>query len=177
MRSRAMWPTRSIGGRSSRRRALASTCSSTTRACSARARNPYSPPTRSRSFARVYDVNVFRPLALVQEALLGSLPRRPFSTSPRMRRSSRTRLGRIHGSSKAALEQLTAILATERPQLRVYSVDPGDMRTQTYQRRSRVRTSLTCPCQRRGVPGLLALIEGITSSSRYRARELASVAA
>src|SRR5262249_24693728 len=39
-----------------------------------------------------------------------------------------------YGSSKAALEQLTAILASENPRLRVYAVDPGDMRTEMHQR-------------------------------------------
>ena len=38
-----------------------------------------------------------------------------------------------YGSSKAALEQLTAILGAEHPELRVYAVDPGDMRTQMHQ--------------------------------------------
>ena len=38
-----------------------------------------------------------------------------------------------YGSSKAALEQLTAILGAEHPDLRVYAVDPGDMRTRMHQ--------------------------------------------
>src|SRR5437867_2995536 len=38
-----------------------------------------------------------------------------------------------YGSSKAALEQLSAILAAENPDLRVYWVDPGDMRTDMHQ--------------------------------------------
>ena len=38
-----------------------------------------------------------------------------------------------YGSSKAALEHLTAILAAERPDLRVLVVDPGDMRTEMHQ--------------------------------------------
>ena len=38
-----------------------------------------------------------------------------------------------YGSSKAALEQLTSVLAAEQPDLRVYAVDPGDMRTQMHQ--------------------------------------------
>ncbi len=42
---------------------------------------------------RVYEVNVFAPLALVQEALPVSHPGRPSSTSRRMRRSSRTPAG------------------------------------------------------------------------------------
>jgi NAD(P)-dependent dehydrogenase (short-subunit alcohol dehydrogenase family) len=38
-----------------------------------------------------------------------------------------------YGSAKAALEQLTAILSAEHPGLRVYWVDPGDMRTRMHQ--------------------------------------------
>ena len=38
-----------------------------------------------------------------------------------------------YGSSKAALEQLTEVLGAEHPDLRVYAVDPGDMRTQMHQ--------------------------------------------
>jgi len=38
-----------------------------------------------------------------------------------------------YGSSKAALEQLSAVLAAENPSLRVYWVDPGDMRTDMHQ--------------------------------------------
>ena len=38
-----------------------------------------------------------------------------------------------YGSSKAALEQVFAVLAAERPDLRVHRVDPGDMRTRMHQ--------------------------------------------
>ena len=38
-----------------------------------------------------------------------------------------------YGSSKAALEHLSAVLAVENPDLRIYWVDPGDMRTQMQQ--------------------------------------------
>src|SRR3954451_25094785 len=34
-----------------------------------------------------------------------------------------------YGSSKAALDQVTRVLAVERPDLAVYAVDPGDLRT------------------------------------------------
>ena len=38
-----------------------------------------------------------------------------------------------YGASKAALEQLTNVLAAEQPKLRIYAVDPGDMRTAMHQ--------------------------------------------
>ena len=99
--------------------------------CSARARSPCSPPTRSRSL-RVYEVNVLAPLALFQEALPRLTPGAAILDVTRMAVEPYEGWGG-YGFWKAALEQLTAILATEQPQLRVYSVDPGDMRTQTYQ--------------------------------------------
>ncbi|MET9512656.1 SDR family NAD(P)-dependent oxidoreductase [Streptomyces flavidovirens] len=37
-----------------------------------------------------------------------------------------------YGASKAALDQLSAVLAAEEPGLRVWTVDPGDMRTDLY---------------------------------------------
>lgn len=37
-----------------------------------------------------------------------------------------------YGASKAALEQLSAVLAREEPAVRVWWVDPGDLRTELY---------------------------------------------
>ena len=78
-----------------------------------------------------------------------------------------------YGSSKAALEQLTAVLAAEHPGARVYSVDPGDMRTQMHQDAFPGEDISDRPPPEESVPGLLALIEGSLPSGRYRARELA----
>ena len=80
-----------------------------------------------------------------------------------------------YGSSKAALEQLTAILAAEHPELRVYAVDPGDMRTQMHQEAFPGEDISDRPPPEESVPGLLALIEEDLPSGRYRARELAEV--
>ena len=127
--------------------------------------------------ARVYDVNVFAPLALVQEALPRLAPGAAILdiTSDAAVEAYAGWGG--YGSSKAALEQLTAILATEQPQLRVYSVDPGDMRTQTYQEAFPGEDISHLPLPEASVPGLLALIEGTLPSGRYRALELAGAEA
>ena len=77
-----------------------------------------------------------------------------------------------YGSSKAALEQLTAILAAEHPGLRVYWVDPGDMRTQMHQDAFPGEDISDRPPPEDSVPGLLALIEGSLPSGRYRASEV-----
>ncbi|MGH2783465.1 MAG: SDR family NAD(P)-dependent oxidoreductase, partial [Thermoleophilaceae bacterium] len=79
-----------------------------------------------------------------------------------------------YGSSKAALDHLTAILAVENPALRVYSVDPGDMRTQMHQEAFPDEDIGDRPPPDESVPGLLALIEGSQPSGRYRAREVAA---
>jgi NAD(P)-dependent dehydrogenase (short-subunit alcohol dehydrogenase family) len=80
-----------------------------------------------------------------------------------------------YGSSKAALEQLTAILAAEHPALLVYAVDPGDMRTRMHQQAFPDEDISDRPPPEQSVPGLLELIEGGRPSGRYRARELAEV--
>ena len=127
--------------------------------------------------ARVYEVNVLAPLSLVQEALpLLVQGAAIVSVSSDAALEPYAGWGG-YGSSKAGLEQLTAILAVEQPRLRVYTVDPGDMRTQTYQDAFPGEDISHLPPPEESVPGLLALIEGSLPSGRYRARELAGVAA
>jgi NAD(P)-dependent dehydrogenase (short-subunit alcohol dehydrogenase family) len=77
-----------------------------------------------------------------------------------------------YGSSKAALEHLSHILAEENPGWRVYWVDPGDMRTQMQQEAFPEEDISDRPLPEESVPGLLALIEGELPSGRYQAREL-----
>jgi NAD(P)-dependent dehydrogenase (short-subunit alcohol dehydrogenase family) len=77
-----------------------------------------------------------------------------------------------YGSSKAALEHLSHILAEENPSLRIYWVDPGDMRTQMQQEAFPGEDINDRPLPEESVPGLIALIEGKQPSGRYRAREV-----
>jgi NAD(P)-dependent dehydrogenase (short-subunit alcohol dehydrogenase family) len=123
----------------------------------------------------VYEVNVMAPLGLVQLAL------------PRMAQGGRilniTSDAAVepydgwggYGSSKAALEQLTAILGAEHPELKIYAVDPGDMRTQMHQEAFPGEDISDRPPPEESVPGLLALIEGELASGRYRAADVAQV--
>jgi NAD(P)-dependent dehydrogenase (short-subunit alcohol dehydrogenase family) len=122
--------------------------------------------------ARVYEVNVFAPLALVQLALPRLAPNAAVVhiTSDAAVEPYEGWGG--YGSSKAALEQLTAILAAEHPELRVYTVDPGDMRTQMQQDAFPGEDISDRPPPEESVPGLLALVEGSLPSGRYQAREL-----
>jgi len=78
-----------------------------------------------------------------------------------------------YGTSKAALEQLSNVLAAEHPDLRVYWVDPGDMRTQMHQDAFPGEDISDRPPPEESVPGLVALIEGDHPSGRYQARALA----
>ena len=82
-----------------------------------------------------------------------------------------------YGASKAALEQLSAVLAAERPDLRVYAVDPGDMNTRMHQDAFPGEDISDRPPPRDSVPGVLALVEGDLPSGRYRAAELVTVGA
>jgi len=121
---------------------------------------------------RVYEVNVFAPLALLQLAL------------PRFREGARvlnvTSDAAVepyegwggYGSSKAALAQVTAVFGAENPHLRAYAVDPGDMRTQMQQEAFPGEDISDRPLPEASVPGFLALIEGDHPSGRYRVRDL-----
>jgi NAD(P)-dependent dehydrogenase (short-subunit alcohol dehydrogenase family) len=82
-----------------------------------------------------------------------------------------------YGSSKAAFEQWTAILGVERPNLRIYAVDPGDMRTQMHQEAFPDEDISDRPLPEESVPALLSLIDGELQSGRYRAHDLATVTA
>ena len=125
---------------------------------------------------RVYAVNVIAPLALAQLAI------------PRMDEGAMilnvTSDAAVeiyegwggYGSSKAALEQLTRVLAVEHPQLRIHAVDPGDMRTQMHQEAFPCEDISDRPPPEESVPGLLALIEGDRASGRFVARDVAPVA-
>jgi NAD(P)-dependent dehydrogenase (short-subunit alcohol dehydrogenase family) len=77
-----------------------------------------------------------------------------------------------YGSSKAALEQLSNILAAENPGWRVYSVDPGDMRTGMHQAAFPGEDISDRPLPEESVPGLIELLTGDLPSGRYAAREL-----
>jgi NAD(P)-dependent dehydrogenase (short-subunit alcohol dehydrogenase family) len=121
---------------------------------------------------RVYRVNVLAPVALAQLAV----PRLPDGgciinvTSDAAVEPYEGWGG--YGSSKAALEQVSAILAAEQPALRVYAVDPGDMRTRMHQEAFPGEDISDRPPPEDSVPGLLALIEGRLPSGRYKAKDL-----
>ncbi len=123
--------------------------------------------------AEVYRVNVFAPLALVQAV------ERELKPGARIVNVISDAAVQPYpgwggyGSSKAALEQLSNILAAENPGLRVYGVDPGDMRTQMHQEAFPGEDISDRPLLAESVPGLIELLTGDLPSGRYEARSLA----
>jgi NAD(P)-dependent dehydrogenase (short-subunit alcohol dehydrogenase family) len=121
---------------------------------------------------QVYRTNVLAPLAVIH-AVRGVL-------SPGARILNITSDAGVqayagwggYGSSKAALEQLSAILGEEQPQWRVYVVDPGDMQSQMHQDAFPGEDISDRPLPEESVPGLLELIEGDLPSGRYQAQNL-----
>jgi NAD(P)-dependent dehydrogenase (short-subunit alcohol dehydrogenase family) len=77
-----------------------------------------------------------------------------------------------YGSSKAGLDHATRVLAAEEPALRVYAVDPGDMRTQMHQDAFPGEDISDRPEPEAAVPALLRLLGGELPSGRYRAADL-----
>ncbi|MFI6108754.1 SDR family NAD(P)-dependent oxidoreductase [Streptomyces sp. NPDC051310] len=76
-----------------------------------------------------------------------------------------------YGASKAALDQLAAVLGVEEPGLRVWSVDPGDMRTDLYAAAVPGDDSRR-PAPETVVPAFLRLLRERPASGRYTAPSL-----
>jgi NAD(P)-dependent dehydrogenase (short-subunit alcohol dehydrogenase family) len=123
---------------------------------------------------RVYEVNVVAPLALVQLARPGLREGAAILDITSDAAIEPYEGWGGYGSSKAALDQLTAILGVEHPELRVYAVDPGDMRTQMQQEAFPGEDISDRPAPEASVQGLLALIDSSLPSGRYRAHDLSA---
>ncbi|MGX1761370.1 SDR family NAD(P)-dependent oxidoreductase [Streptomyces lydicus] len=74
-----------------------------------------------------------------------------------------------YGATKAALDQQSAVLAVEEPGLRVWWVDPGDMRTDLYAAAAPDEDTSGRPLPEAVVPGLLRLLDDKAPSGRYHA--------
>nr|MBA2444156.1 SDR family NAD(P)-dependent oxidoreductase [Nocardioidaceae bacterium] len=119
---------------------------------------------------QVYEVNVLAPLALTQILL----PALRSSSAVVVNLSSDAAVAPYegwggYGSSKAALDQWSAILASEEPDLRVYAFDPGDMRTQMHQEAFPTEDISDRPEPETVVPALLRLLAKRPVSGRYQA--------
>jgi NAD(P)-dependent dehydrogenase (short-subunit alcohol dehydrogenase family) len=121
---------------------------------------------------QVYAVNVFAPLRLTQLVLPHLRPgaRVVFVTSDASVEAYEGWGG--YGSSKAALDQVAAVLGAEHPELRVYAVDPGDMNTRMHQEAFPGEDISDRPPPEASVPGVRGILAGHLPSGRYQARNL-----
>jgi NAD(P)-dependent dehydrogenase (short-subunit alcohol dehydrogenase family) len=122
---------------------------------------------------RALEVNVVAPLALVQEL-------RPHLVAGAAVVNVTSDAGveayeawGVYGSSKAALEHLSRVLAVEEPDLRVLVVDPGDMRTEMHQDAFPGEDISDRPEPGPSADAVVALVEGTAPSGRYVAPEVA----
>jgi NAD(P)-dependent dehydrogenase (short-subunit alcohol dehydrogenase family) len=128
-------------------------------------------------WSRVYDVNVTAPLALTQ--LL--LPMLQSTGGTVVNVTSDAAVEPYdgwggYGSSKAALDQWTAILGAEESGVHVYSFDPGDMRTQMHQEAFPGEDICDRPEPEAVVPAFLRLVDERPADGRYRGADLLATA-
>lgn len=121
---------------------------------------------------QVYEVNVVAPLALIQLALplLAQSPQGAVLNVTSDAGVEGYEGWGGYGSSKAALEQLSKVLAAEQPALKVWWVDPGDMNTQMHQEAYPGEDISDRPPPEDSVPGLLKLLDEEAPTGRYQAR-------
>jgi len=126
-----------------------------------------------------FEVNVVAPLGMIQDSL------------PMLENSARPRIIDItsdagveayegwggYGAGKAALDHLSAVLATEQPAVTVWAVDPGDLRTDMHQAAFPGEDISDRPEPATVVAAFLDLIESDRPSGRYRATELLTAGA
>jgi len=135
------------------------------------------PPLRKYSLPdlrRVYETNLLAPLGLIQllaaplEAARGAV----INVTSDAAVEAYPGWGG-YGSSKAALDQLTNVLAAEESELSCYAFDPGDMRTEMHQQAFPGEDISDRAEPESVVPALLRLIDERPPSGRYRAADLA----
>jgi len=126
----------------------------------------------------VYEINMVAPLALTQLAL----PRLRDNGGAVINVTSDAAVEAYpgwggYGSAKAALEQASRVLAAEEPDVRVWWVDPGDLRTQMHQEAFPGEDISDRPLPDSAVPAFLRLLASRPDSGRVRAAEVAGLGA
>ncbi|MEB8338923.1 SDR family NAD(P)-dependent oxidoreductase [Streptomyces endophyticus] len=125
-------------------------------------------------FRAALEVNVVAPLGLLQEAL-PLLREAPAGTVLSMSSDAATEAYPTwggYGSTKAALDQLVAVLGVEEPGLRVWAVDPGGMRTDMLAAAEPDEDLSEVPRPEDVVPAFLGLLDRRPASGRYSAASL-----
>ena len=125
----------------------------------------------------VHEVNALAPLALFQQArwLLHAVGGAVINLTSDVAAEALEGWG-VYGSSKAALEHLTSVLAAEEPVLDVYALDPGDLRTVMHEAAFPDEDISDRPEPATAVPALLALLDQRPAGGRYRATQLLATA-
>jgi NAD(P)-dependent dehydrogenase (short-subunit alcohol dehydrogenase family) len=125
-------------------------------------------------FRAALEVNVVAPLGLLQEALplLRESPAGAVINMSSDAASEAYRTWGGYGATKAALDQVSAVLAVEEPALRVWSVDPGGMRTDMLAAAEPDEDLSGVPRPDEVVPAFLRLLEQRPPSGRYAAPSL-----
>jgi NAD(P)-dependent dehydrogenase (short-subunit alcohol dehydrogenase family) len=123
---------------------------------------------------RIYETNVIAPIALLQLVL----PKLRGGDGTFVAISSDAAVEAYegwggYGGSKAALDQVAAVLGVEEHSVRSYAVDPGDMRTEMHQRAFPGEDISDRPLPEAVVPALLRLLDVRPASGRYRAADFA----
>jgi NAD(P)-dependent dehydrogenase (short-subunit alcohol dehydrogenase family) len=121
---------------------------------------------------QVFKTNVVAPLALIQELLPHLSPGAVIVNVTSDAAVEAYEGWGGYGASKAALDQISAVLAAEQPGLRVYSFDPGDMRTAMHQQAFPGEDISDRPEPETVVPALLRLLDDSPPSGRYRSAGL-----
>jgi NAD(P)-dependent dehydrogenase (short-subunit alcohol dehydrogenase family) len=123
---------------------------------------------------QVYRTNVIAPLALIQQLRDILLPDATIINITSDAAVEAYPGWGGYGSSKAALGQITNILAAEQPSWHIYHVDPGDMRTELHQLAFPGEDISDRPPPEESIPGLMALITQKPPSGGYKAKAIVS---
>jgi NAD(P)-dependent dehydrogenase (short-subunit alcohol dehydrogenase family) len=122
---------------------------------------------------QVYEVNVIGPLGLIQWALPSLRERGGAIVNVTSDAAVEAYEGwGGYGSAKAAIEQASRILAAEEPGVRVWWVDPGDLRTAMHQEAFPGEDISDRPLPQTVVPAFLRLIRDRPDSGRVRLADL-----
>jgi NAD(P)-dependent dehydrogenase (short-subunit alcohol dehydrogenase family) len=126
---------------------------------------------------RAYEVDVLSPLALIQ--LL--LPALRAANGVILNVSSDAAVEAYpgwggYGSAKAALDQLSAVLGAEEPDLSVYAIDPGDMRTDMHQAAFPGEDISDRAAPEEVVPAFMRLLDARPAPGRHRAADFSPTA-
>jgi NAD(P)-dependent dehydrogenase (short-subunit alcohol dehydrogenase family) len=123
----------------------------------------------------VYEVNVVAPLALIQLALPALRARRGAVVTVTSDAAVEAYPGwGGYGSAKAAIEQASHVLSAEEPGLRVWWVDPGDLRTRMHQEAFPGEDIGDRPLPGTVVPAFRRLLADAPPSGRIRLADLLS---